>query len=113
MKKDAEFAASLDGLEEQLILDAVHKAIDSLVNDEEHVSVSRTTCMVVAVLQQWLITYLCERLLQLMTPETLIINHRKIPSHYIDIYLNQQHHFNLKTLIGDYHRALSSRNSWG
>ena len=113
VKRDQEFAASLSGLEEKFILDTVHKAIDSLSDDLEHVSASRTTRMVIAVLEQWLITYLCERLLQLMTPETLIINHRKIPSHYMDVYLNQQSHFNLKTLIGNYHAVLSSRNSVG
>ena len=113
VKKVPEFDASIKGLEKELILVTVQKAVAFLINDHEHISASRTTRMVIAVLEQWLITYLCERLLQLMTPETLIINHRKIPSHYMDIYLNQQSHFNLRTLIGNYHAVLSSSNSAG
>ena len=107
MKRDSEFSASLDGLDEDFIPDTVDKAIDALLNEDDRVAVSRTICTVIAFLQQWLITYLCERLMQLMTPETLIANHKKIPTHYIDVYLNHQHHFNLSGLIGDYHSALS------
>ena len=109
VKRDSEFSASLDGLDDDSIPATVDKAIEALLNKDDRVTVSRTICTVITFLQQWLITYLCERLMQLMTPETLIANHKKIPTHYIDIYFNHQHHFNLSGLIGDYHSALSQK----
>ena len=109
MKRDSGFFASLNGLDEDSIPATVDKAIDALLNEDDKVTVSRTICTVIAFLQQWLITYLCERLMQLMTPETLIANHKKIPRHYIEVYLNHQHHFNLKELTGDYQDAQSQR----
>ena len=109
MKRDPEFLASLDGLDEDSIPETVDKAIDALLNENDKVTVSRTICSVIAFLQQWLVTYLCKRLMQLVTPETLIANHKKIPRHYIDVYLNHQHHFNLRELISDYQNALSPR----
>ena len=109
VRRDSHFSASLDGLDENSIPETVDKAIDALLNEDDEVTVSRTICTVIAFLQQWLVTYLCERLMQLMTPETLIANHKKIPRHYINVYLNHQHHFNLKELIGDYQNAQSQK----
>ena len=109
VKRDPEFLASLNGLDKDSIPETVDKAIDALLYEDDEVIVSRTICTVIAFLQQWLVTYLCERLMQLMTPETLIANHKKIPRHYINVYLNQQHHFNLKDLIGDYQNAQSQK----
>ena len=106
VRRDSHFSASLDGMDEDSIPETVDKAIDALVDEDNVVTVSRTICTVIAFLQQWLVTYLCERLMQLMTPETLIANHKKIPRHYINVYLNHQHHFNLQGLIGDYQNAL-------
>ena len=103
VKRDSGFSASLDGLDEDSIPDTVDNAIDVLLNEDDRVTVSRTICTVIAFLQQWLITYLCERLMQLMTPEALIASHKQIPTHYINTYFNHQHHFNLSELIGDYH----------
>ena len=107
MKRDVEFSACLDGLKDEFIPEIVVETIDVLLKQDDRVTVSRTVCMVTAFLEQWLVTYLCEKLMQLMTPETLIANHKKIPTHYIDVYLNHQHHFNLIGLIGDHHGALS------
>ena len=109
VKRDPEFSASLDGLDEDSIPGTVDKAIDALLNEDDEVTVSRTICTVIAFLQQWLVSYLCERLMQLMTPETLIANHKNIPRHYIEVYLNHQHHFNLRELIGDYQNAQLQR----
>ena len=109
MKRDSGLSASLDGLDEHSIPATVDKAIDALLNEDDKVTVSRTICTVIAFLQQWLIMYLCERLMQLITPETLIANHKKIPRHYINVYLNHQHHFNLKELIRDYQDAQLKR----
>ena len=109
--KDPDYACTFITMKKQPIAySTVVKAIDSLLDDGMHGSNPDTTCKtVIAFLQQWLITYLCERLVQLMTPETLVINHKNIKSYYIDVYLNLQHHFSLKDLICDFHSALLHR----
>ena len=66
---------------------------------EEDQKVTSEIQFVIALLQQWLVMYLCKKLLQLMTPEALLNNHKKIPTHYISTYLSQQTHFSLKRLI--------------
>ena len=63
-------------------------------------------CLVVALLQQWLVRYLCKRLMHLMTSEAFILYWNVIPSSYLKNYLSFQAHFSLKELILKYHRAL-------
>ena len=105
---DLDFSGILSNLCERTISSSIiNEAVDYLVNKSNASTIPTVACkMVIAFLLQWLVTYLCERLLQLVTPEALIINHKKIPSYYMDVYLNQQHHFKLKELITDYHSAL-------
>ena len=94
----------LQSLEERMIPKIVDDAIQPLKQGtEQSLVLAGSTELVVAVLQQWMISYLCKRLLQLMTPEALVTNHKKIPSHYISHYLNCQSHFNLKDLIVRFH----------
>ena len=73
------------------------------------------TTLVHILFQQWLVAHLYKRLMQLMTPEALVTNYRKIPPHYIGHYLNYQCHFNLKDLLVRYHtemeQELNSRYS--
>ena len=57
------------------------------------------SCMVIVVLLQWLISYLCKRLMQLLTPEALIVQADKIPTYYLQNYLDFQEHFCLKDLV--------------
>ena len=59
-----------------------------------------------ALLEQWLVRYLCKRLTQLMTPEALILRRRKIPSSYLASYLTFHTHFSLKELTMKYHSIL-------
>ena len=61
--------------------------------------VSANACMMVSILTQWLVRHLCKRVMQLMTSEALCMHHRKIPTSYIQAYLNHQHHFSLKELL--------------
>lgn len=63
-------------------------------------------CMVVSILVQWFVRYLCKRLIQVMTPEALTIHRGKIASTYITNYLQFQVHFSLKTLISTFFRTL-------
>lgn len=76
--------------------------------EEEKVGVSPEVCLVVAVLEQWLVRYLCKRLTQLMTCEALILHRRQIPSSYIVNYLACQAHFSLRDLLGRYHSVLEA-----
>lgn len=87
-----------------MIPDTVDLAVHTLKKEtKQSLEISGSTQLVVTVLQQWLIMYLCKRLMQLMTPEALVTNHKKIPSHYICHYLHCQNHFNLKNLIEKFH----------
>ena len=63
-------------------------------------------CLVVTLLQQWLVRYLCKRLMQLMTSEAFILCRNVLPSSYLKNYISFQAHFSLKELILDYHHAL-------
>ena len=63
-------------------------------------------CLVVALLQQWLVRYLCKRLMQLMTSEAFILYQNTLPSSYLENYISFQAHFSLKELILKYHQAL-------
>lgn len=63
------------------------------------ISAYTDSCLVISVLQQWLVRYLCKRLMQLMTPEALAIHHHHIPTSYCVNYLLHQVHFSLKELI--------------
>ena len=55
--------------------------------------------LIITILQQWLVRYFVKRLMQLMTPEALVLNQRKIPHSYLVNYLIYQHHFSLKEVI--------------
>ena len=70
---------------------------------------SQEACLVVSILQQWLIRHFCKNLMQLMTPEAICLHRRKIPSSLIDNYLTNQQHFSLKKLIEHHLLALESR----
>ena len=52
-----------------------------------------------SLLVQWLVRYLCKEVMQLMTPEALVLHERQIPASYIHNYLTYQKHFSLMDLI--------------
>ena len=58
-----------------------------------------------ASVTQWIIHYVCARLLQRATPEAVLINSRFLPQYFIDQYFSHQEHFSLDKLIS---RALST-----
>ena len=64
--------------------------------------------LVIFILQHWLIHHLCKQLMQLMTPEAIILYHKEIPHLLIDNYLSHQQHFSLKKLINHHYAALES-----
>ena len=103
-------------LDESNVPELLQSALSILKQQEPSQQPTDSNNTLVHVLfQQWLVTHLYKRLLQLMTPEALITNHKKIPPHYISHYLNYQCHFNLKDLLVRYHtemeQELNSRYS--
>ena len=102
------------GLMRSMSLSSAAKAIPEAFNvlhlhigpdKEEHLDVSPEVCMVIALVQQWLVRHLCKKLTQLMTSEALVLHRNKIPFPYINNYLNFQAHFSLHKLIESYHKA--------
>ena len=70
---------------------------------------SQEACIVVSILQQWLIRHFCKTLMQLITPEAICLHRKKIPASLIDNYLTNQQHFSLKKLIKHHLLALETR----
>ncbi len=106
LEKDASFEAVLQTLTIDSANNAVNEAIQVLHTapdpNEEGVAsyeMSQEACLVVSILQQWLIRYLCKTLMQLMTPEAICLHRKKIPGSLIDNYLTHQQHFSLKKLL--------------
>ena len=60
---------------------------------------------------QWLVRYLCRRLIQLLTPEALAVHLYKIPKVYVQGYLKIQVHFSLKNLVEKQLKMLKE-NDW-
>ena len=52
-----------------------------------------------SLLVQMLVRHVCKGLMQLMTPEALILHEHQIPASYIRNYLTFQKHFSLKDLV--------------
>ena len=62
--------------------------------------------LVLFLLQHLLVRLLTKKLMNLMTTEALILNCDKIPSTYLENYLENQSHFSLKKAITNFHIAL-------
>ena len=83
---------------------AVISALDTLLRghtDSTYAAyaVAPATQLIRSLLIQWLVRHFCKRLMQLMTPEALVLHERQIPASYIHNYLTYQKHFSLKDLI--------------
>jgi len=80
---------------------AVQSALDTLprFHDDSTYTVPPVTQLIWSLLVQWLVRHFCKRLMQLMTPEALVLHERQIPASYIHNYLTFQKHFSLKDLI--------------
>lgn len=85
------------------IYKAVVEAFDALhdphapMNINQDVSIN--ALLVVSAVTQLLVRMLCRKVMQLMTSDSLCVHHRKVPTPYIQNYLNHQCHFSLKSLI--------------
>ncbi len=105
VEKDMEFKEIMSEMDEDQAMASVDEALQVLhcfAGPDENLaefSAHTDSCLVISVLQQWLVRYLCKRLMQLMTPEALAIHHSCIPTTYCVDYLMHQVHFSLKDLI--------------
>ena len=93
----------------QAIPEAINVLHSDVVPDQGgHLDVSPEGCLIIALLQQWLVRHLCKRLMQLMTSEALILHRNRIPFSYMRNYLNFHTHFSLQNLVEKYHQAAES-----
>ena len=104
VESDQLLASELKSLSHKFIEEATDEAFSKLFDlqksaDDKIPNLSLGAAAIICVLQQWLIRYLCKTLMQLLTPEALIYHRKKIPSSYVESYLNHQHHFSLLDLI--------------
>ena len=106
VETNGKFRGYLLAISQQTLLDGISEAFTALRDVDKGTSIHRlstSACLVVSFLHQYIVRYLCKRLMQLMTPEALISNRKKIPSSYIENYLVHQNHFGLKELLDDCH----------
>ena len=116
MMKDSEFAGLISTLRNQhsTVISSIPKAMQILhtsqLTDENgrRQELSPTGCLVVSLIEQWLIRHLCKQLMQLMTSEAIILYRKLLPSSYITNYLKYQSHFSLKHLIKEHFDALEA-----
>ena len=111
---DAKFEGLLMTITHEDVVGAVTEAFNLLYSapgpqDEgDQLDLTPEGCMVISFLQQMLVQLLTKRLMNLMTPETVILNRKTIPYFYLGHYLTNQAHFSLKENISNYHKALKA-----
>ena len=80
---------------------ALHFALSRL--QSKHVDFTEelppVTQLVWSLLVQIIVRHVCKGLMQLMTPEALVLHEHQIPASYIRNYLTFQKHFSLKDLV--------------
>ncbi len=111
--RDPKFKGVMTNMTHDIAAQAIPEAINVLHKDiaadrGEHVDVTPEGCLVIALLQQWLVRFLTKRLMQMMTSEALILHRNKIPFSYLKNYLNFNTHFSLLNLVESYHQAVES-----
>ena len=110
---DPEFQGLFQTISPQRVVLAVAEAVKKLYEapapqgNGPSVGLSSEGCMMVAMAVQWLLRHLCKHLMQIMTPEALVIHRKKISSSYLINYLKYHSHFSLKVLIKNRLDALS------
>ena len=89
-------------------LKVLHTAPDPHEEGVVMIDFPPSACLVISLLQQWLIRHMIKELMKLMTSEAVTLHRKKIPTSYIDNYLAYQQHFSLKKLLDLQLRALQS-----
>ena len=104
-KHDPSLSKTLEELKDSDITPNMIEDAFIVFKDEKR-KLTKQNELVLSIFKQWLMTHLCKRLMQLMTPEALITYHNKLPNHYISHYLNFQSHFSLRVLITRFHEKV-------
>ena len=110
--RDKEFSQLMSQINHGNALAVVDEALHVLFhgphpnNTDALIAIYEDACLVICLMVQWLVSYLCKRLLQLLTPEALIVHLNQIPKYYIQSYLQLQEHFSLKNLVEKQHKKL-------
>ena len=111
LTKDEEFTTEIES-EQFCIEGAVGEALDALHSPTgDTVGMHEDSCLVIAVMVQWLVRYVTKRCMQLLTPEALAINAKYLPQTFVKDYFQFQEHFSLKDLIKNHYQMLSN-NEW-
>ena len=99
--QNPEFESALAVITHEKVAAVINEALDGLhqLTDTGYLKVHTDALMVIAVLMQWFVSYLCKRLMQLVPPEAIPVHCGGIPTMYIKNYLEFQEHFSLKERI--------------
>ena len=57
------------------------------------------------IIRKLVMTHLYKQLIQIMSPEALVLHREHMENYYICCYLQHQHHFSLGQLIQDQHKS--------
>ena len=96
--QNPEFERALAGINYERVAVVIDEAL-YVLHQPTDTEVHPDALMVIAVLMQWFVSYLCKRLMQLVPPEAIPVHCGGIPTMYIRNYLKFQEHFSLKVLI--------------
>ena len=108
MLKDPGFAEAIESPQFDLT-GSIGEALDAIHSPTGNVKMmAEDSCLVIAVIVQWLVRYVTKRLMHLLTPEALIVNAQQIPRPFMKAYFEFQKHFSLKNLIKN-HQAKRKR----
>ena len=114
IRGDPEFRNILKELQPSEIESSVNEAIQVLMHKDSLGGTGALfmpeTPVVISIFQQWIIRYMCKKMLQIMTPEGLAMHYKNIPQSYREVYLNSQEHFCLKDIVS-FHMKLLEENT--
>ena len=117
LKEDHEFSQVVAEIQPGNVLAVVDEALHVLFHGphpnekDTPIEIYVDACFVISLMLQWLVRYLCRRLIQLLTPEALAVHLHKIPKVYVQGYLKSQEHFSLKNLVEKQLKMLKE-NDW-
>ena len=117
LKEDHEFSQVVTEIQHENALAVVDEALHVLFHGphpnkkDAPIEIYVDACFVMSLLLQWLVRYLCRRLIQLLTPEALAVHLFNIPIVYVQSYLKLQEHFSLKNLVEKQLKMLKE-NQW-
>lgn len=94
-----EFVDKLDDISAISAMDDALHILNGEQCSDSSPTLSVGACLMISLTLRWTVRHLCKALMQVMTPEAVVIFHKKIPSTYLKNYLKNQEHFDLNNLI--------------